>query len=301
MADIDLLVRDAEVREATKLLEDCGFAMTFNTWRHQLFESRDKGAASADVLGEHVDNPLKIELHTRICERLPVNEVDITSFVFPADPRAGLNDYPSSASLMMHLLLHAAGNMRAHALRLIQLCDIVRLAERFRPNDWADLLDARSNGRDLWWAMPPLALTARYHPGAIPPSVLEQLSARCSWLLRRLSRRQRLSEVSWSNIRIYALPGLEWCSSPQEAVRFVISRAWPSRQTRTELRRFAAHQVGAGEIPWYGLSQGRRILRWAFSNPPRVQALLPIRAALAASDKQANTAELSSAAVTPRS
>jgi hypothetical protein len=34
-------------------------------------------------------------------------------------------------------------------------------------------------------------------------------------------------------------------------------------------------------VPWYGISQGARMLRWAFSKPPRVQALLPVRAALA--------------------
>src|ERR1039457_5960570 len=36
----------------------------------------------------------------------------------------------------------------------------------------------------------------------------------------KLSRRQRLVAVSWSNVRIEAFPGIEWARTPQEALRF---------------------------------------------------------------------------------
>lgn len=281
MADIDLLVREADVEATTRLLEDSGYEMTFTTWRHQLFELRHKRVSNAFALGEHVDNPIKIELHTSIRERLPVEETDITEFVFPRAAHAGLNTYPSAASLMMHLLLHAAGNIRAHALRLIQLHDIARLAARFDPADWEELLGARPGDRGLWWAVAPLTLTAHYYPKAIPPFVLGHLSVECPWLLRKLTRYQRLADVSWSNIKVYAFPGIEWARTPQEALAFMMSRIWPSPEARLELKRFAAHHPGASKVPWYGISQGARMLRWAFSKPPRVQALLPVRAALA--------------------
>src|SRR5271165_322192 len=146
MADIDLLVDEANLEPMTPLLDNCGYDLTFTTWRHRLFESRHRVAGwTSDRLGEHIDNPIKIELHTRICERLPMSETDISQFLFVPNAPAGLNTYPSDAALMMHLLLHATGNMRAHALRLIQLHDIARLASRFGSVDWEELLNLRPN------------------------------------------------------------------------------------------------------------------------------------------------------------
>lgn len=281
MADVDLLVSDTNLSAMTRVLKDCGYELTFTTWRHHLFESSLTERPSAVGLGEHIDNPIKIELHTSIRERLPVSETDITQLIFPSAAHAGLNAYPSIATLMMHLLLHAAGNIRAHALRLIQLHDIAQLATRFGHSDWAELLRARPSERGLWWAVAPLMLTNRYYPVAVPPYVVARLSEDCPWLLRRASRRQYIGQVSWSNMRVYAFPGIEWSRTPLEALRFMISRILPNRGARSELKRFAALHPGAAEVPWYGISQSGRILRWAFSNPPRVQALLPVRAALA--------------------
>jgi hypothetical protein len=281
MADVDLLARAADVEATTRLLEDCGFELTFTTWRNLLFEPRLDRIPGASGLGENIDNPIKIELHTSIRERLPMSEVDITQFIFPHAAQAGLNPYRSNASLMMHLLLHAAGNMRAHALRLIQLHDVALVAARFGPRDWNELMTARPNEQALWWAAPPIILTARYYPAAIPSSVIARLNKETPWLLRKLARRRCLTDVSWSNIRVHALPGIEWSRTPAEALRFVISRVWPSRDERFELRHFAANHPGASQVPWYGISQGARILRWVFSKPPRVQSLLAVRAALA--------------------
>jgi hypothetical protein len=96
-----------------------------------------------------------------------------------------------------------------------------------------------------------------------------------------LSRHQRLTDVSWSNIKVHAFPGIQWSRTPHEAVRFIFSRMWPSRDARIEIQRFAANEPRAANIPWYGISQRERIVRWLFSRPPRVQTLLSVRAALA--------------------
>ena len=281
MADVDLLVCDEDLETTTRLLENCDFELTFSTWRHHLFESRWRTDSVVVGLGEHTDNPIKIELHTSIRERLPVTETDITQFLRSRLLRSGLNLYPSPASLMMHLLLHAAGNIRAHALRLIQLHDIARLAARLSPADWEELLTARPGDRALWWAGVPLMLTARYFPNTIPTFVTARAHEDCPWVLRKIASRQRLTDVSWSNIRVYALPGIEWSRTPAEALRFTLSRIWPSREASGELHRFAAHHPGASKVPWYGISQSARILRWIFFRPPRVQTILVVRAALA--------------------
>jgi len=282
MADVDLLVQAADTGAMTHLLADCGFEATFTSWRDQLFESKLRTTIAG--LGEHAENPIKIELHTAIRERLPVAEIDITGLVFPSAPHAGFNAYPSAVSLMAHLLLHAAGNMRANALRLIQLHDIALFAPRLAPHDWEELVSVRTENRELWWAMPPLKLTSRYYPAAIPPSVIARLGRGCPWLLQRRCEKLRLTDVSWSNMWVEAFPGVEWCRSPQEAAKFVISRLRPSGERELEAQHLVARHPGASVIPWYGISQRARILRWLISRPPRVQTMVAVRAALSQRD-----------------
>jgi hypothetical protein len=281
MGDIDLLVRADDAGRMASVLEECGYESAFATQRHQVFQPRFGKVPAKIRLGEHVDNPIKIEVHTRIAERLPVTPQDITQSILPIAPHEGLNSYPSLTSLMLHLLLHAAGNMRARALRLVQLHDIALLSARFSSGDWERLATGPPGGGTRWWALAPLTLTARYYPLSIPPSVLCRLGEECPWHLRALSQRQQLSDVSWSRIRIQAFPGLEWSRSAAEAVAFMRSRIWPSREARLELKEGAAQIPESSTIPWYGISHGARVLRWTLSKPPRVQTLLSVRKALA--------------------
>ena len=280
MGDIDLLVHSDHANRTARLLEHCGYEAGFASSRHQVFKPRIRKIPTAGGLGEHVDNPIKIEVHTRIEEHLPAKAVEITQSLLPPAIHAGLNAYPSTVSLMLHLLLHAAGNIRARALRLIQLHDIALLAARFVPSDWEELLATRPDGQRLWWALAPLLLTARYYPAVIPSTLFARLSVECPWLLCKFARRQQLTDVSWSNIRIAAFPGVEWSRSPLEALDFMSSRIWPSRKARRELEDGAAEIPGVSTIPWYGISHVARIFRWIFSRPPRVQTFLCVRAAL---------------------
>ena len=285
MADIDLLVPDRDGSTAAELLRDCGFEKSFSNRRHELFEPRFERRATTEY-GEHTNNPIKIELHSAVRESLPVAEVDITQFMFPLQMKCGLNAYRSNAALMLHLLLHAANNMRAHALRYIQLIDIARLAERFEAADWNALLGMRTNHMSLWWAAAPLILTSRYFPNSVPESIVRNLSAQCPWLLRRSADRYALADVSLSNIRIYAFPGIEWCGTPGGAIRFMASRILPDREMRDEMRRFDLNEGSEVAAPWYGISQAARIARWIFSRPLRVQTLMAVRSALALNPKE---------------
>jgi hypothetical protein len=280
MADIDLLIHGEDMPEAIRLLENCGYEPSSTTRRHQAFKPKSERPLVGNSLGEHVDAPIKVEVHTKVLEYLPIAVADITSCVFPEAATPGLNPYPSVTSLMQHLLLHAAGNMRARALRLIQLNDMAVLAARFDSGNWEELVATKVNGFPLWWAFPPLILTARYYPGVIPAPVLTALSADCPWLLDRRARRQCLTDVSWSNIRIEAFPGLEWSRTPLEALEYMVSRIKPSRVARSELQEASAQIPGSNTIGWYESSHRSRILRWVFSRPPRVQTMLSVRAAL---------------------
>jgi hypothetical protein len=291
MADVDLLVRAADLPALRTAIGRLGYVEAFTTRRHSVYEPGDRRAVDGfggSGFGEHNDNPLKIEVHTRVAEALPVRPVDITLSLWPEEPQPGLNWYADLAALMRHLLLHAAGNIRAHALRLIQLYDIAALAARFGGDDWRGLIAEPRNGERLWWAFPPLALVARYWPSRIPAEVIEELRAACPRMLRFATERQTLTDVSWSNLRIHAFPGIAWSRSLGEAARFMRDRALPGRDALAGLQLALRAQPQLGQVPWYGLSHGNRILRWLFSRPPRVQTMTSVVAALERAESSAD-------------
>ena len=288
MGDVDLLVRSADVPRVAAAMADIDYVEAFTTQRHGVYEPRHKTAPRG--FGEHVDNPLKIEIHTAVAELLPVRSVDITEALQRGGAPAGLNNYPDLVSLLLHLLLHAAGNMRAHALRHVQLHDIALVASLLYEKDWRALLAQPANRGTRWWLFPPLALTARYYPKHVPPEVLHAARAACPRVLRAAAGRQALTDVSWSNLRIGALPGLEWSRSPLDALRLLASRVAPSRRSLSQLEAARRDQPQLDRVPWYGVSHGSRIVRWVFSRPPRVQTIVAVRAALESADVGATKA-----------
>jgi Uncharacterised nucleotidyltransferase len=280
MADIDLFVPLADVERARTVLEAQGFRQSFSMWKHDVFVPRGE-RAPAD-LGENVNNSLKIELHSRIREVLPLEIVDITQQVFPSPLSPGIQRYPSTAALMTHLLQHAAGAMVFRALRLVHLHDIALLSSRMTESDWAQVsLQGSSSRCGLWWAWPPLCLTARYYATAVPASVLDAFAACCPRRLRRIAGHWRLSDVSLSHLWIDAFPGINWSHSPTQAARYIVSRVWPSRATRALRGELVRTEVAAAANQWNHLSQSRRLLRWLTSRPARPETMHPVRMALA--------------------
>jgi len=273
-----VLVRSAVAARTVGMLESLGFEEALATWKHRVLAPRAH-QRPARTLGEHADNYLKIELHERIAEALPNKTEDVTERVFPR-LRAGLNGYPSRSSLMIHLLLHAAGTMVMHELRLLHLHDIARLSCRMTEAEWEQVLGCSAEDGGYWWALPPLLLTARYYARAIPAEVLGALEVECPRLLGMAVRRHTLSQVSLSNLRIEAFPGIEWCRSGSAALGYIIGRVRPSRETLAMRVQLATTQLNASASPWPRLSQGRRLLRWLMSPQARPETLYPVRMAL---------------------
>ena len=278
MGDVDLLVDPSDSDAAAAVMRRLDYEQTSVAARHATYEPREREAAAE--LGEHAANPLAIEVHTRVAEALPVDNVDITTHLRAASAAPGLSSYPSLAALLLHLLLHAAGNMKAHALRQIQLHDIALLSARLAESDWQTLLEIARDGAGLWWAFPPLAMTLRYYDCAVPTELRRSVRANCPRLLRRVSERHDLTEVSWSNLRISAFPGIAWSRSPSDVLRYARSRALPERDTLELLRSSLERHPQMRRVHWYQLSQGRRIARWLLSRPPRVQTITSVAAAL---------------------
>jgi hypothetical protein len=273
MGDVDLLVRPQDLASVERALRALDYVEAHRMARHTTYHPRRAGPAIVGF-GEHVDNPLAIEVHVIVAEPLPVRTVEITADLWPVQPRPGINPYSGNTALVMHLLLHAAGNMRAHALRQIQLHDIAMLPEP----DWDALLGTKRDRRCCWWAYPPLALTERYYPGTVPGRVLRPLREACPRALRFAAQRESLSGVSWSNLRIHAFPGITWSRTPLDALRYVRSRTVPSRAQIATLHHALRAQPHLNRVPWYGMTHGARIVRWLFSRPPRVQTISSIMA-----------------------
>jgi hypothetical protein len=281
MADVDLLVRPADAQRTATMLESLGYAESFTTWKERVFTCVDEQEPAA--LGEHSNNSIKIELHERICERLPLRITDVSEHIFPPQPLPGLNTYPSKASLMIHLLLHAAGCMAFQSLRLLHLHDLAQLSSQLSECDWDIVLEAGDHGDRPWWAFPPLHLTSRYFPSKIPVRVLSALADECPYLLERSSRRRTLCDVSYSHLWVDAFPGMEWSRSLREALRYAASRVRPSAKHIAFRAHVAQSEGWARRGQWSRLSQSRRVLQWIISRPTRPATMHVVRAALAQS------------------
>jgi Uncharacterised nucleotidyltransferase len=278
MADIDLLVRPRDAGRTAQVIESLGYTESFANWKHKVFTPRVCEVYGA--LGEHERNYLKIELHERIAEKLPLRITDVTESVFPPRPHPGLNTYPSKASLLIHLAIHAASAMAYRQLRLLHLHDIALVSAKMSAVDWDQLL---LHGRDCggpWWALPPLQLTARYYDSVIPQDVLADLTNYCPWALRRTTQRRSISDSSFSYIWIEAFPGIAWCRSLTEAMEYVRTRVHPSKQMLQQRKYMAESQVALSHSNWVRSSQAKRMLLWVRSPQVRVDSLHAMRSVL---------------------
>jgi hypothetical protein len=279
MADLDLLGRGKDMAGLVRMLEDLGFRESWTSWKHRVLVPEN--ASTPAALGEHADNDIKLELHERIGEILPLHVTDITPSVYPADPRPGLNPYRSRAALMAHLLLHAAGAMAYRRLRLVNIHDLALLSSRMTDEDWEQVLAIGATARDPWWALPPLELTARYYRAHVPDRVLSELERRCTWLLSQIARRRMLSDVSLSYIWVEAFPGIEWAQSVSEMIAYVVSRVRPSKETLEMRAALASTEAWASKDPWYPLCHRQRMLRFAMSRVTRAATMHAVHGALA--------------------
>lgn len=278
MGDVDLLVHPIDLSRVAQALRHLDYQLAYTAKRHAVFEPLVK--KSPQSFAEHVDFPLKIEVHTVVAESLPYSKVEITDNLWSQFGPYGLKSYPTLSALMMHLVLHCAGNMRAHAMRQIQIHDIAVLGRRFTQTDWENLIVDRVTGAKRWWLFPPFALAEFYYAGSVPRDALCEMRAACPVALRLAVDRETVTNVSWSNLRIHAFPGITWSRTPLEALRYIRSRVFPPRTALEELKAGRQSQARPEPVPWYDISHSRRIFRWLFCSPPRVQTLASLHEAL---------------------
>jgi hypothetical protein len=279
MADLDLLVEEPDMDGATKLLEARGFHTELSFWKNRVFKVDGETGGG---LGERCDNPIKVELHWRIRERLPLELTDISPIVFPANPRPGINPYPSRVALLMHLVLHAAGAMASRDLRLVHVHDLALVCGGMRAEEWKQILSLGETGtQSPWWFLPPLQLAARYYNDIIPRTVLLRLQSACPPHLRWATRHRCVTDFSLSSVWASAFPGIEWAQSGSEVFRYILGRVRPDAEARRIREIDTANAAWATHSNWHDLPQRYRILRWITSRPTRAATMYVVRETLA--------------------
>ncbi|MGH8220266.1 MAG: nucleotidyltransferase family protein [Steroidobacteraceae bacterium] len=278
MADLDLLVHAADFDTAAALIAALGYRDAGTTWKHQAFEPLSGERCSG--LGENAYEPIKIDLHVCIAERLPLQKYDFTRVVASGLRVPGLNSYPTLAALLLHVLVHTSGNMVPRQVRLIQLEDIARITQRMSSEQWHELLRIQDRSGRLWWAAAPLLLAQRYRTIDVPEEVIARLARGCPRLLRRIAMRRSLTEFSLSHPRIDPAPGIFWARSGAEMWAYLASRVRPTREQLEQFEVSARTGPWSAAPEWYTQSQTRRIWRWLTTRPTRIATMQPVKAAL---------------------
>jgi len=175
MADLDLLVRPADRAAGARLLTELG-------WRHvpehaprpthDTFVAGD--GRVVDPVGEHPDNPRRIDLHTEVKRHLWgwVDDDDLTPYLWAGATRSSVLGEPATvptiAALFAHLAIHASSDLLVGRGRLVGWVDLGRLAARA---PWpADVPHPRV-------AYPALRLAARAQPSLMGGLDLAALEA----------------------------------------------------------------------------------------------------------------------------
>jgi hypothetical protein len=110
--------------------------------------------------------------------------------------------------------------------------------------------------------------------------VFERIERDCPPLLRTMSRRQTLTQLSCSELWLHALSGIEWSRSVREAGRYVRNRVKPSEEAIQERADMVRTQLWLQGQSWVRQNQGRRILTLLTRQVPRMDTLYVVRAAL---------------------
>lgn len=171
MADLDLLVQPDDELALHELLAGLGYRLMngrkYSGVRHRTYERPTDRVASGD--GTHVDNPRRVELHTRLIRTVWLDHggAEMGAWVWSSSREGELlgrpAQLPSPEALVIDVAAHATGHSMRGAGTLLQWYDIAALAAR------AERLDTAFAG----WSYPALALATRaFYDPAIATKVM---------------------------------------------------------------------------------------------------------------------------------
>jgi len=198
MADLDFLVLEKDLDRLTVILETCGLSYLEKTKLHLVFKN-ESGVVSIE--GEHPENPIKVELHTRMMFEMSHMEFDITDLAWEHST-PGFLGFGSVFKLedwflWIHLACHASQHMHDGVLRAIQIYDLQMLSAFLDASGWEKIIHF-SQANDLTPLIyAPAALVNKQLKKTIPQDWLTRISDQMNKRFKRFA--------DHTSIRSYAM------------------------------------------------------------------------------------------------
>ncbi|HLF26091.1 MAG TPA: nucleotidyltransferase family protein [Anaerolineae bacterium] len=198
LADLDILVRERDVRKGINVLERLGYSYYSRSAEDFVYL---RGERQPNVW--RPDNVQPVELHFRVREEYAGLAYDLTDALWASaqtcsywgDTEALI---PAQPIMLHHLCAHTTSDLLIQRGKLMELGDLEIVAARMQPPDWEAFL-ASIPASGARFVYPALAVVERYAPGSIPMAILSALRVRVPLSLREWSESARLADASESN------------------------------------------------------------------------------------------------------
>jgi hypothetical protein len=200
-SDIDLLARPADRRVLDAALGDLGWTLHGEVPRHRTFYLTRLGLAPRSDIGEHPDQPLRLEIHEHARQTFLGLDHDGTAALWqgamPVTVGATTMGMPSAGALFEHVLVHTAFDLARRMTRFIKLEDLRLLAARLTGDDWSGVVTRAHASRLEPFALAPLVMAERYLGPIAPAAVMRDLDASTP---RALAARLRDTPLSYFTV-----------------------------------------------------------------------------------------------------
>ncbi|MGH2593309.1 MAG: nucleotidyltransferase family protein [Anaerolineae bacterium] len=198
LADLDILVREKDVRKGIAVLERLGYRYYSRSAEDFVYL---RGERKSNVW--HPDNVHPVELHFRVREEYAGLAYDLTDAMWASAEmrsywRGSQTLIPPQPVMLHHLCAHTTSDLLIQRGKLMEIGDVQIVAPRMTEGDWRAFLGAIPP-HGARFVYPALAVTARYAPGCIPDAVLSTLRLHLTPPLREWSDALTLADASESN------------------------------------------------------------------------------------------------------
>lgn len=226
MADLDLLIRPADLEPISQLLAQIGYVPQVTHWKHTEF-SRPDNRQVVDATCEHPDNPRKLEIHCYCRESFGGLTVELTDAMWESATSGRLLDQPAilptPTALVGQLLIHATYHLWQGRGRLIQLLDLVMLESKRRSD--LTTLNAWLNHYEARFSYPALLMWHKYFPSTVNQSLVARQRGRVSDRFHRWADSLDLVNSSYLNPKppgLYTVKAIRFSEGrPRELLQII--------------------------------------------------------------------------------
>jgi hypothetical protein len=198
MADLDILVKERELRRCTEILDALGYRFYSRSAEDIVFL---RGERKENIWA--ADNVHPVEVHFTLREEYAGIGYDLAEEMWAGSrltPFWGELEalLPQAPFLLHHVCAHATSDWLIQRGRLMQIDDIRRICAKMEPSEW-QLFAGSIPPSGARFVYPALAFADRYARLTIPPFVHEALRANCPVKLLEWIEATQLSDNSESN------------------------------------------------------------------------------------------------------